>query len=46
MAALVDSTTFSAATWTPYSSNFVFNLGGVEGWHSVWVGLKGLPPDA
>ena len=21
-------------------------MGGVEGWHSVWVGLKGLPPNA
>ena len=46
MAALVDNTNFSAAYWSPYNSNFVFNLGSVEGWHSVWVGLRGLPPNA
>jgi hypothetical protein len=46
MAVLVDSTNFSAATWTPYNSNADINLGAVEGWHSVWVGLKGLPQAA
>ncbi len=46
MAALVDSTDYSTANWTPFNSNFVFNLGSVEGWHTVSVGLKGFPPDA
>src|ERR1041384_5674124 len=41
MAMLVDSTNFSAATWTSYSSNFTANLGSNEGWHDVWVGLRG-----
>jgi hypothetical protein len=46
MAVLVDGTNFSAADWTPYNSNPAINLGSVEGWHVVWVGLRGLPPDA
>ncbi len=46
MAAVVDSTNFSVANWMPYDSNLVVNLGSVEGWHSVWVGLRGLPPNA
>jgi hypothetical protein len=46
MAALVDDTNWADATWQPYNSNPAINLGGVEGWHSVWVGLKGLPPNA
>ena len=45
-AVLVDSTNFSDANWTPYNSNPAINLGSVEGWHSVWVGLRGLPPNA
>jgi hypothetical protein len=46
MAALVDSSNYSTAHWTPYNSNLVVNLGNVEGWHTVWVGLKGFPPTA
>jgi hypothetical protein len=47
MAVLVDSTAYSTANWTAYnSSNLVVNLGSVEGWHTVSVGLKGYQPDA
>ncbi|MGD0816507.1 MAG: hypothetical protein ABSA83_23195 [Verrucomicrobiota bacterium] len=46
MAALVDSTNFALANWTSFNSNLTFNLGSVEGWHTVSVGLKGLPQDA
>ena len=46
MAALVDSTAYSNANWTPFNSNLVVNLGSVEGWHTISVGLKGFPPDA
>ncbi len=46
MAVLVDNTGFNSANWTPYNSNLVVNLGSVEGWHTVWVGLRGLPPNA
>jgi hypothetical protein len=46
MTVLVDSTNFSTANWTTYNSNPFVNLGSVEGWHSVWVGLRGLPLDA
>jgi hypothetical protein len=46
MAALVDSKNYSAAVWQPFSSNMVVNLGSVEGWHSVWVGLEGAAPAA
>jgi hypothetical protein len=46
MAALVDSLDYSTAQWAPYNSNLVVNLGTVEGWHTVSVGLRGLPPNA
>jgi len=46
MAAVVDSLDYSTANWTPYNSNLVVNLGTVEGWHTVSVGLRGLPPNA
>jgi hypothetical protein len=46
MAALVDDTNWANASWKPYNSNLVVNLGSVEGWHTVWVGLKGLPATA
>jgi hypothetical protein len=46
-AVLVDNTNFTGATWNAYtSSNLIINLGTTQGWHDVWVGLKGLPPDA
>ncbi len=37
---------FGARDWTAYNSNLVVNLGSVEGWHTVLVGLRGLPADA
>ncbi len=47
IAVLLDSSDYSAANWTAYNnSNLVVNLGNVEGWHTVSVGLKGFPPDA
>ena len=38
----VDNANFSTATnWTAYSSsNITANLGSIEGWHEIWVGLK------
>jgi hypothetical protein len=41
---MLDSTDFSAASWTPYtSSTIAANLGTAQGWHTVWVGLCGQP---
>ena len=46
-ALLVDNTNFSTATWTNYtSSEIAINLGTNWGPHDVWLGLRGLPPDA
>jgi hypothetical protein len=43
-AVTLDNTNFGAASWTPYtSSNITANLGTTPGWHTVWVGLRGLP---
>ena len=43
----LDSTNFGAAGWTPYtSSNITANRGTTPGWHTVWVGLRGLPANA
>lgn len=44
----VDNTNFLAATnWTAYtSSSITANLGANEGWHELWIGLKGLPAAA
>ena len=39
-AVMLDSTSFSTASWTAYtSSNLTANLGSTQGWHTVWVGL-------
>lgn len=47
IAVLVDSTNFSGATWTSYSSsNITVTLPTNQGPHDVWVGLRGLPSDA
>jgi len=41
-AVLIDSEDFASATWTSYSSpSMAVNLGANEGWHNVWIGLKG-----
>jgi hypothetical protein len=46
-AVLVDSTEYDSAHWTAYtSSNITVNLGSTEGQHTIWIGLRGLPPDA
>ncbi len=43
-AVLLDNTNFGSANWTAYtSSNITANLGTVQGWHTVWVGLSGQP---
>jgi hypothetical protein len=45
--AVVDSTNFASVAWSNYtSSNITVNLGPTGGWHTFWIGLKGLPPDA
>ncbi len=47
LAVLVDDTNFADATWTAYaSSNLTVNLGATDGWHEIWIGLKGLPDEA
>jgi hypothetical protein len=46
-AVMLDSTNFPAASWTPYTaSNITANMGTVQGWHTVWVGLCGQAPGA
>jgi len=46
-AVLVDDTNAADATWLAYnSSNIIANLGYTQGWHQVYVGLRGLPPNA
>ena len=42
IAILVDDPNFADANWTAYTSASVtVNLGLTEGWHQVWVGLRG-----
>ena len=42
IAILVDDTNFANANWTAYNSSAIsVNLGLTEGWHKVWVGLRG-----
>ena len=44
---LVDSTNFTGANWSAYSGTSVTAmLGSRQGWHEIWVGLRGLPSDA
>jgi hypothetical protein len=43
-AVLVDDTNLADANWFPYtSSTLTVNLGLREGWHDVWIGLRGRP---
>lgn len=44
----VDDTNYSTdADWQPYTgTNVTANLGLTQGWHDVWVGLKGWAADA
>ena len=48
MAVSVDDTNYAAdASWQVYTgTNVAVNLGLNEGWHEVWIGLRGLPSDA
>jgi hypothetical protein len=41
MAVLVDSTNYAAAVWRPFEPEVEVDLGPVEGWHEVRVGLRG-----
>jgi hypothetical protein len=42
LATLVDDTNFLGAAWNTYAaSNITVNLGLSQGWHNVWVGLRG-----
>jgi hypothetical protein len=44
-AVLVDSTNSAGASWSVCTStNLTADLGAAEGWHNVWVGLKGFSP--
>jgi hypothetical protein len=45
-AVLVDSTNFSGAQWSMFSSIVTAGLGSTEGWHDVWVGLRGRTSDS
>ena len=42
MAELVDSTNFASATWIPYNESPTVYVGGTQGWHQIWIGLRGL----
>ena len=44
----IDNTNYQAATdWAVYTSSAITaNLGSNEGWHELWVGLKGQSADA
>jgi len=42
MAVLIDTTNFAGATWGSFIPNPVVNVGSTEGWHTVWIGLRGL----
>ncbi|MGH7952939.1 MAG: hypothetical protein ACREFE_13630, partial [Limisphaerales bacterium] len=48
IAICVDDTNFSNdATWNTYTStNITIALGSTEGWHEIWVGLKGFSTNA
>jgi alpha-tubulin suppressor-like RCC1 family protein len=37
---------FAATPWQPYNSNMVVSLNSGDGDYYVWVGLKGISPDA
>ena len=47
VAVLVDDTNLNNVAWNTYSSSTVtVNLGLTEGWHGVWIGLRGYADDA
>ncbi len=42
VATLIDDGNFSNAVWNTYSGSTVtVNLGSAQGWHEVWIGLRG-----
>ena len=46
-AMLLDDTNHAHASWTAYtSSQITAGLGTIQGWHQVYVGLRGLPSNA
>ncbi|MEI6077297.1 MAG: hypothetical protein WCS94_17080, partial [Verrucomicrobiota bacterium] len=46
IATLIDDDNFSNAVWNTYSgASVAVNLGSVQGWHQVWVGLRGHADD-
>lgn len=47
IATLVDDTNFADAGWDIYTSpSIIVNLGSLQGWHNVYVGLKGSATNA
>ncbi len=46
VATLIDDNNFSNAVWNIYSgSTMTVNLGSVQGWHEVWIGLRAHADD-
>ena len=46
VATLIDDDNFSNAVWNTYSGSTVtVNLGSVQGWHEVWIGLRSHADD-
>jgi len=46
VATLIDDNNFSNAVWNTYSGSTVtVNLGSLQGWHQVWIGLRGHADD-
>ncbi len=43
VATLVDDDNFSGALWNQYTSANVMVPLGAQGWHQIWIGLRGLP---
>jgi len=42
----VDETNWAGASWIPFNPYISVAIGTNEGWHQIWVGLRGLPPTA
>lgn len=46
IALLIDDNSFTNAVWNTYSGSTVtVNLGSVQGWHEVWIGLRAHADD-
>lgn len=43
---MIDATNFSSAAWTSYNPAPYVDLGSREGWHQVWIGLRGESANA